>query len=77
MKLSWICPQGCSNALERPLLAPPASMVISGRMPAYHKYANDLVHQSPKLRKTLGLYYALTQHYEAVRKFKGKWFVCD
>jgi len=60
-------------------LARPASMVISGKMPAYHKYVHDLVHQNSKLRKTLGLYYALTQHYEAVRKekFKGKWIVWD
>ena len=58
---------------------PTASMVISGKMPAYHKYVHDLVRQNPNLRKTLGVYYALTQHYLAVRKekFKGKWFVWD
>jgi hypothetical protein len=52
----------------------PPSMVISGKMPAYHKYVRDLVHQNPKLRRALGLYYLLSQHYEAVRKekFKGK-----
>lgn len=57
----------------------PASMVISAKMPAYHQYVHDLVHQSPKLRKVLGRYYALSKHYEAVRKekFKGKWFVWD
>ena len=60
-------------------VARPGSMVIIGKMPAYHKYVRDLVHQNPKLRKALGLYYSLSQHYEAVRKerFKGKWFVWD
>jgi len=58
---------------------PPASMVVSGKMRAYHKYVHDLVHQNPQLRETLGRYYALTQHYLAVRKekFRGKWFVWD
>jgi hypothetical protein len=62
-----------------PRPTPAASIVISGKMPAYHKYVHDLVHQNPKLRNALGVYYALSQHYEAVRKekFKGKWIVWD
>lgn len=57
----------------------PASIIISRKMSAYHKYVRDLVHRDPQLRKALGLYYSLSQHYEAVRKekFKGKWIVWD
>ena len=60
-------------------VARPGSMVIIGKMPAYHKYVHDLVRQNPRLREKLGTYYALSQRYEAVRKekFKGKWIVWD
>ena len=55
-------------------LARPARMVISGKMPAYPQ-----VERNPDLRKALGSYYVLAQHYEAIRKekSKGKWFVWD
>ena len=59
--------------------ARPASMVINQKMPEYRQYLHKLVKQDPTLRKALGQYYALSQHYDAVFKerLKGKWFVWD
>jgi hypothetical protein len=57
--------------------ARPAISVINQKMPEYRKYMRDLVKKDPKLRKALGQYYALYQHYGVVfkEKLKGRWFV--
>lgn len=57
----------------------PANMVISQKMTDYHKHIRELVRKNPDLRKALGQYYALTQHYNAIfkEKMKDKWFVWD
>lgn len=56
-----------------------AASTINTRMPLYKAHLHELVHKNPKVGKALGRYYALTQHYAAVRKekFKGKWIVWD
>jgi hypothetical protein len=56
-----------------------AQHIIETRMPLYKAHLHELAHQNPALGKALGRYFALTQHYEAVRKekFKGKWIVWD
>ena len=53
-----------------------AAFLINSRMPLYKAHMRELTQKNLKLRRALGRYYALTQHYEAIRKekFKGKWF---
>lgn len=56
-----------------------ATSLIDSRMPLYKARVHELTHKNPKLAKALGRYYALTQHYQAVRKerFKGRWIVAE
>jgi hypothetical protein len=56
-----------------------AASLINTRMPLYKAHLHELVQKNPKVGEALGRYYALTQHYAAVRKekFKGKWIVWD
>jgi hypothetical protein len=67
------------RGLQGGLVVGLAAFRINARMPLYKEHVRDLVQKNPKLRKALGYYYGLTEHYEAVRreKLKGKWFVWD